>query len=477
MATTFLFDSSYCTGCKTCQAACKDKNQLPVGVLWRRVYEITGNGNWQENEGTWTSDVYAYNISMACNHCEYPKCAGVCPTQAYTILPDGIVLLDTQRCTGCGYCAWACPYGAPQFNEQAGVMTKCNFCVDDLDAGQAPACVSACPMRTLDFAEIPATETRPGYTQQVPPMPEPDNRNPRFLIKPHPAMVQARLGNAHISNQEEVKPGMVGRFREAPLVAFTLLAQMAVGAFFLIGIWAMLNRSMEASGFFQNSTLVLYSIGALVLVSLLISFSHLGNPGNAWRMASHLKKSWLSREILFTSLFGMLWAGTVILEVLKFGYFLELVMWLVTSLTGLATIWSMARVYRLKTVPLWNTKYTAAAFFISTFLLGSLWAGLIQLFGNPGQLFDSSYTAVTALIGALFFILALAISQTLANLRPHPFQKLRIGLILAGFFGSIMVIVLPIMFGAWIAGLVFILAALEEVLGRIMFYECREQVF
>jgi DMSO reductase anchor subunit len=245
----------------------------------------------------------------------------------------------------------------------------------------------------------------------------------------------------------------------------------------LIGIWGMLNSSMAASGFFQNSTLVLYSIGALVLISLLISFSHLGNPGNAWRMVSHLKKSWLSREILFTSLFGITWAVTVILQVLNAGTFLQLPMWAVTCLTGLAAIWSMARVYQLKTVPLWNTKYTAAAFFISTFLLGSLWAGLIQLLGNPGQFSYSSYTAVTALIGALFFILALAISQTLGYLRTHPYQKFRMGLILAGFFGSIMVIVLPVMFGFWITGLVFILAVLEEVLGRIMFYENREQVF
>jgi anaerobic dimethyl sulfoxide reductase subunit B (iron-sulfur subunit) len=477
MATTFLFDSIYCTGCKTCQAACKDKNHLPVGVLWRRVYEITGAGNWQENEGTWTSDVYAYNISMACNHCEFPKCAGVCPTQAYTIFPDGIVLLDTQRCTGCGYCAWACPYGAPQFNEQAGVMTKCNFCVDDLESGQAPACVSACPMRTLDFVELPAAETRPGYTQQIPPMPEPDNRNPRFLIKPHPAVVQAGLGDAHISNHEEVKPRMVGRFQEAPLVAFTLLAQMAVGAFFLIGIWGSLNRPIGTSGFFQNSPVSLYSIGALVLISLLISFSHLGNPKNAWRMLSHLKKSWLSREILFTSLFGIFWAGTVILEVFNVGFFLQLIMWAVTSLTGLAAIWSMARVYQLKTVPLWNTKYTAAAFFISTFLLGSLWTGMLLLFGNPGQLIYSSYATVTALISALIFILALAISHTLGNSRPHKFQRLRTGLILAGFLGSIVVIVLPFMFGIWITGLVFIVAVLEEVLGRIMFYESRTQMF
>lgn len=477
MATTFLFDSSFCTGCKTCQAACKDKNQLPVGVLWRRVYEITGEGNWQENEGTWTCDVYAYNISMSCNHCEFPKCAGVCPTQAYSIRPDGIVLLDSQRCTGCGYCAWACPYGAPQFNEQAGTMTKCNFCVDDLDAGQAPACVSSCPMRTLDFADLQKTEVRTGFTQQIPPMPEPDNRNPRFLIKPHPAVTRSRSTEAHISNQEEVRPRMVGRFRETPLVAFTLLAQMAVGALLFSGIGEFLKSSISDAGFFQNTSVSLFSIGALILISLLISFSHLGNPGNAWRMLANLKKSWLSREILFTCMFGILWAGILFTVVTKASFITQVSMWMITNLVGLAAIWSMARVYRLKTVPIWNSPYTAAAFFTSTLLLGALWAGTLQLLNNSDQLLYSPFTPVTGLICAILFIFALAISQATGKVTPSQAQKFRMGLILAGFFGSILVVILPVQFGNWMTGFVFVIAAVEEVLGRSMFYENRQPEF
>lgn len=477
MAMTFLFDSSFCTGCKACQAACKDKNQLPVGVLWRRVYEISGDGNWQENEGTWSCDVFAYNLSMACNHCEYPKCAGVCPTNAYTIRPDGIVLLDTQRCTGCGYCAWACPYGAPQFNEQAGVMTKCNFCVDDLQAGQAPACVAACPMRCLDAAEIAAGKSYPGQTQQVPPMPEPDNRNPRFLIKPHPAVAQAIEGGAQIVNREEISPRMVGRFREAPLVAFTLLAQMAVGAFFLTGLWGLLSKLMNASGTFQNSPMGLYSVGGVLLISLLISFSHLGNPINAWRMTSHLKKSWLSREILFTSLFGVFWAVTVLLETFKAAIPLEFIAWVITSLSGLAAIMSMAQIYRLKTVPGWNSRYTTLEFFISTFLLGSLWAGMIHTLTDPGQFNLPTFTAICGLVSALLFVITLAQSQTRTSTPSSRSQSLRSGLILAGFCGSILVIILPGLAGIWMIVPVFVVAAIEEVLGRISFYESRHPNF
>ena len=149
----FSFDARFCSGCKACQAACKDKNNLPTDVLWRRVIEVSG-GTWQKEESAWNNTVFAYNLSISCNHCVYPKCAGVCPTDAYELRDDGIVFLDTQKCMGCGYCAWACPYGAPQYNAEAGHMTKCDFCLDNLEQGLPPACVAACPMRVLDYGEI-----------------------------------------------------------------------------------------------------------------------------------------------------------------------------------------------------------------------------------------------------------------------------------------------------------------------------------
>ena len=203
MTHAFVLDSRFCTGCKACQAACKDKNQLPAGVLWRRVYEISGGG-WRIKGDAWVSDVYAYSLSMACNHCEYPKCAGVCPTRAYSVRPDGIVLLDTQRCIGCGYCAWACPYGAPQYDRESGVMTKCDFCLDELQMDRTPACVAACPLRVLDAVDTDDFQIRPELLQAVPPMPDPVSRNPRFLIQPHAAAARAGSIAAVIANKEEV---------------------------------------------------------------------------------------------------------------------------------------------------------------------------------------------------------------------------------------------------------------------------------
>lgn len=477
MAYTFLFDSSYCTGCKACQAACKDKNQLPTGILWRRVYEISA-GTWQAREGAWTTDVYAYNISMACNHCEHPKCAGVCPTNAYTIRPDGIVYLDVERCIGCGYCNWACPYGAPQYNQLSGTMTKCDFCEDYLDEGKPPACVAACPMRSLEIVDLSGSGSQPGFTQMVPPLPDPGQRNPRFLIKPHPAVEHVNLGEARIANREEVNTGLVGRFEEAPLVAFTLLAQMAVGAFWEIaGLFNWITKGFGDLIANQSSTLVLYSIGGLISLSLILSFWHLGKPGNAWRVLAHLRKSWLSREIFFTSLFAGFWVISIFIEIGQVTGIFHFLLYLATSLCGLAAIWSMSRVYRLQTVPVWNTWRTSATFLKTTFLLGFLWASMLRFIGSPITSWVISNSAGRGIIIALLFIIDLFLLQTSDDTKFQQFNRLRQSLILVGLIGANLMVFLPGTFGAWMTIPIFTLAALEETIGRVFFYKSRSQLF
>jgi anaerobic dimethyl sulfoxide reductase subunit B len=204
---TFRFDSSACSGCKACQVACKDRNGLEPGVLWRRVYEVAGGG-WRQRGPAWISDVFAYHLSVGCNHCEQPICIEVCPAGAFRRREDGLVLLDSNRCLGCRLCAWSCPYGAPQFDEKHGRMTKCDFCAEEIDTGGSPACVNACPMRALEFR-------RPGCATPVPespvvtlpePYPLPCTRmmRPCHVISRHPEAERARTGQARIANAEEV---------------------------------------------------------------------------------------------------------------------------------------------------------------------------------------------------------------------------------------------------------------------------------
>lgn len=141
----FVVDVSRCTGCRTCAVACKDAHNLPVGLNLRRVLEEV-SGSWRQDRmtGAWHQDVRAWYVSIACNHCENPACVKVCPTKAhYKRAEDGLVVIDRDKCIGCGMCAQACPYGAPQLDEKARKMMKCDGCLDRLEKGGAPICVEA----------------------------------------------------------------------------------------------------------------------------------------------------------------------------------------------------------------------------------------------------------------------------------------------------------------------------------------------
>jgi len=199
----FSFDSSACSGCKTCQMACKDKNNLPAGSFWRRVYEIAGGG-WRKEGEAWIPEIAAYNLSLSCQHCQEAPCLKGCPSGAITKREDGIVTIQAEKGLGCRYCEWTCPYGAPQFDAEAGVMTKCDFCLDLLEKGEPPACVASCPMRALDFGELEELKSRVGGVATVFPLPPEAETRPALLVKPHPSAARAGALSAFAANREEV---------------------------------------------------------------------------------------------------------------------------------------------------------------------------------------------------------------------------------------------------------------------------------
>ena len=199
----FHFNSDSCTGCKACLIACKNKNNLPVGVLWRRVVEVSG-GEWVKREESWINNTFTYFLSIACMHCERPICAEVCPTRAIRQREDGIVLIDYDRCMGCHYCEWACPYGALQFAESAGVMTKCDLCYDYVDQGKLPACVSACQMRALEFGKLYELRSHAGRVSETFPLPDTKLTEPSSVLTPHRDAERAANEPAQIGNREEI---------------------------------------------------------------------------------------------------------------------------------------------------------------------------------------------------------------------------------------------------------------------------------
>jgi len=201
----FFLDVQICTGCKTCVIACKDRNDLPMGVRWRRVVEFAG-GDWlQQADGTFSQSVFAYYISVSCNHCREPVCVRTCPSAAMNRDDDGIVSVDPQKCLGCRYCEWSCPYSAPQFDQALGQMTKCDFCREDLVQGGVPACVAGCPTRALQFGEYDQLAARYGVDRPMDPLPPTAITEPNFILEPHQDAVPEQTRSGAVANPEEVK--------------------------------------------------------------------------------------------------------------------------------------------------------------------------------------------------------------------------------------------------------------------------------
>ena len=199
----FFVNSDACSGCKTCQVACKDKNNLDAGLHWRKVYEVTAGG-WQKKGDAWTSTVIAYNLSLACHHCAEPVCGNQCSVDAIWKRPDGIVLLDQARCIKCNKCRADCPYEAIRYDAATNTVSKCDFCVDDLDAGRPPACVAACPNRALDFGDLADLKRRYGSVDRVFPMPDASVSRPAIVVRPHRQADAAQGREPEVANWEEL---------------------------------------------------------------------------------------------------------------------------------------------------------------------------------------------------------------------------------------------------------------------------------
>lgn len=200
----FHINLQNCSGCKACQIACRDRNNSNVGVLWRRVYEVSGGG-WQTDGDALVDNTFSYFMSASCQHCTDPACVPVCPTTAlHKRAEDGLVVIDTNACVGCRYCEWACPYGAPQFNAATGTMSKCDGCYDLVAAGKPPACVSSCQMRVLHYGDIEELRAQYGDNSDVFPFPDPSITHPNIIFTLHRDAVASDSETATILNAEEV---------------------------------------------------------------------------------------------------------------------------------------------------------------------------------------------------------------------------------------------------------------------------------
>jgi formate dehydrogenase iron-sulfur subunit len=168
--TAFLTDSTLCIGCKACEVACKEWNQIPGdGFIWSgQSYDNTGtlgHSTWRhvkfvENGATPglggnSPQAFSWGFSSdVCKHCENAGCLEACPTGAIVRTEFGGVFIQPDVCNGCGYCVVSCPFGVVEKNENDGRAFKCTFCYDRQKEGLRPACATACPTESIKFGPL-----------------------------------------------------------------------------------------------------------------------------------------------------------------------------------------------------------------------------------------------------------------------------------------------------------------------------------
>ena len=359
----FLFDLNRCTGCGACVLACTLENQGKQEINWRQIYTF----NETRHPG-----IPLFHLSMACNHCGSPPCVENCPAMALAKdSQTGAVTVDPERCMGCKYCTWACPYDAPRYNASRGVIEKCDFCIEQLKKGEAPACVCACPTNALrlgDFEAAGKPQKVMGFTQAgIEPAIRFKTLRRRQQAPEGTAPPSARWVETLFESSQNLPQPKISLKSEWTLLVFTS------AAFILV---ALLTAVMTAS--LAVNPFLFLGAGA---VGMGLSTIHLGRKRRAFRALYNIKGSWLSREILLFSAF-LTSAGTYLLVLPRY----PAIGWAAVFI-GFLSLFSIDRIYQvaMQVTPL--NFHSAHTLFNGLYLAGiltgnifiSVGAGLIKL--------------------------------------------------------------------------------------------------
>jgi len=319
----FIFDENKCVGCEACVVACVLENGFQFPDSWRTIYSSNKNK---------IPGLPLFKISLACNHCDDAPCMHYCPSLAYSRdIETGAILIDSEKCMGCKYCTWNCPYEAPKYNPVSNVIEKCNFCNSRLLEKKKPSCAVSCPTWALDFSfdEIDKATMPNGIKT-------PNNPSPSMEI------IKLKRSNAPIVDldlfkllpkdiSEKTDRLNISAIKELPLLIFTLIIALVVPI-------SASNLPQYQSIGIRISTILIIGIAAA------ISTIHLGQKQRLWRSVLNVRRSWLSREIVFFSIyFALSIVDTFIYRMPTF----------VIVVFGLATLLSVDMLYK----PLqWNWK-------------------------------------------------------------------------------------------------------------------------
>ena len=364
----FEVDLDACSGCKSCVAACHSLNGLDDTETWRDVGMLHG--------GTTELPVLQH-VTSACHHCLEPACMDACPVDAYEKDElTGIVKHLDDQCFGCQYCTLACPYDAPKYNRDKGIVRKCDMCSDRLAVGEAPACVQSCPNEAIRITIVDKQQVIEDSETNLflPGAPEPSITLPTTIYKSNRVLPRNMLP----ADYYKVKP----EHAHWPLVLMLVLTQLSVGAFAV----AYVMTKLLGTELVQSIT-PLHSISALLfgLIALAASTCHLGRPQYAFRAIIGLRHSWLSREILAFGVFAglsTLYAGSIWLTT---GVLADSIAGSVVVAGAIGVLCSIM-IYQRTQRAYWSASTTTLKFTLSTTLLGiaTVWGTLtvVAIGGN-----------------------------------------------------------------------------------------------
>jgi Fe-S-cluster-containing dehydrogenase component/DMSO reductase anchor subunit len=365
-------------------------------------------------------EIPLFHYSLACNHCTEAPCMQNCPANAYSRDENtGAVIFHAEKCIGCKYCTWACPFDAPKFNPNKGIIEKCTFCNHRIEEGKKPACANSCPTGALDFSGLTLSDEDSVNSSPVPVFVGSRLKSIEPRRKNGPLMESNKAISKYYFMQ--TKPGYkkIDASKEWPLLLFTLLASVVVG----------FKSSMLTFGNDNYLWLGLFAVGAL------ISTAHLGRKTKAWRAVLNLRNSWLSREIAAYALFGFLLTIDAFL--------IHVSIWLF-ALVGFGLLLCIDMLYHLATWQ-WPVKlHSAQTIFITLSLIALIQNCLVCL-------------AILALFRFVLWIFHLK-NPAKANLPVQIFRWLMLLFTVVGLLLQLPFIVLLIVF---LSG---------ELLDRICFY-------
>jgi DMSO reductase anchor subunit len=276
-----------------------------------------------------------------------------------------------------------------------------------------------------------------------------------------------------VANLEEIQPRSQSNWDELPLMLFTLLTQVAVGGFWAMSVmFPFLWSAMDYDSIWLRLFPSIW-VGASLGAGMLASFAHLGTKRNAWRVLRNIRKSSLSREILFTGLFGVSWLITAIENVIRHQNSFEGTA--ITAILGIGLVYNMSQVYRFPAAPSWNTWRTTISFILSTLLLGT--TSMASVLAYESSLSNIQIPQMLwTWIGGSTAALLVAQWSIIDKSSQSPLRSARTAFILAGVVLCLSAVTLLSLHGLAINILLFLIVATEETIGRWLFYKAQPSI-